>query len=87
MDSHEKIRTVVQGAIQQALDHAGRPRRSYEDDDVLVDELGLDSLDLAHVVVLLDQELGVDPFRKPGVVIRTFGDLVRAYREQKESTN
>ena len=80
MLQHEQIRTIVQGAIQDALEHAGRPRRSYEDDDVLVNELGLDSLDLAYVVVLLEQQLGIDPFRKPGVSIRTFGDLVKAYR-------
>jgi acyl carrier protein len=52
---------------------------------LLAVEVGLDSLDLAQVVVLLEQQLGVDPFRKRGAAIRTFADLVRAYRTELES--
>jgi acyl carrier protein len=84
MNQSENIRATVQGKIQQVLEQTSRPRMSFEDDDLLFVEIGLDSLDLAQVVVALEQQLGVDPFRKSGTAIRTFGDLVRAYQSELE---
>jgi acyl carrier protein len=86
MESAEQIRAAVQHAVQRVLESSGRDRHSFEDDELLSVEVGLDSLDLAQVVVLLEQELGVDPFRKQGALIRTFDDLVRAYRAELETT-
>ena len=85
MEHIEKTRIAIQAKIQQLLESSGRPRRSLEDDDLLFVEVGLDSLDLAQVVVALEQELKVDPFRKSGSPIRTFGDLVRAYQKELET--
>jgi acyl carrier protein len=85
MESAENIRATVQHAIQRVLENSGRDRHTFEDDELLAVEVGLDSLDLAQVVVLLEQQLGVDPFRKRGAAIRTFADLVRAYRTELES--
>jgi acyl carrier protein len=85
MESAESIRATVQHAIQKVLENSGRDRHTFEDDELLAVEVGLDSLDLAQVVVLLEQQLGVDPFRKRGAAIRTFADLVRAYRTELES--
>ncbi|MBL8826080.1 MAG: hypothetical protein JNM18_03790 [Planctomycetaceae bacterium] len=47
----------------------------------LIDELGLRSLDLAHVVAALDRRLRVDPFLRhvPITKIATVGDLCDAY--------
>jgi acyl carrier protein len=84
MDYIENIRATIQSTIQSVLENTSRRRQSFEDDDLLFVEVGLDSLDLAQVVVALEQELGVDPFRKSGAPIRTFGDLVRAYRAELE---
>ena len=47
-------------------------------------DLGLDSLDLAQTVVLLERSLGFDPFRGPTpaggpAVLRTVADLAAAY--------
>jgi len=80
----ENVRTEVQARIQELLEQTNRPRKSLEDDDLLFADDGLDSLDLAQVVVSLEQRLKVDPFRKSGVPIRTFGDLVRAYQKELE---
>jgi acyl carrier protein len=85
MEYIENIRATVQSTIQNVLENTNRLRQSFEDDDLLFVEVGLDSLDLAQVVVSLEQELGVDPFRKSGAPIRTFGDLVRAYRTELET--
>ncbi len=80
----ETVRTIVQATLQRVLEDSGRARVSFEDDDLLFVEIGLDSLDLVQVVVVLEQELKVDPFRKSGSPIRTFGDLVRAYQKELE---
>ena len=47
----------------------------------LVDELGLRSLDLAHLVASLARRLHIDPFLKhvPITQVRTIGDLCDAY--------
>lgn len=49
----------------------------------LVDELGLRSLDLAHLVAALERRLRVDPFFKhvPITRVQTVGDLCDAYTQ------
>jgi acyl carrier protein len=48
----------------------------------LVDDLGLTSLDLAHVIAALERLLKADPFLRLVSItsIRTVGDLCNAYR-------
>jgi acyl carrier protein len=50
-------------------------------DQMLVDDLGLRSLDLARIIAKLEMKLGVDPFAELVSVtsIRTPGDLCAAY--------
>jgi acyl carrier protein len=51
---------------------------------LLSSDLGLDSLDLAQTIVLLERSLGVDPFRAEAAgrpSIRTVGDLITIYSE------
>ena len=50
-------------------------------DQLLVDDLGLRSLDLARIIAKLEMKLGVDPFAElvPVTSIRTPGDLCAAY--------
>ena len=83
--SHE-IRTTIEAAVGRVLADKGLSPRPIADNDALFGQIGLDSLDLAQVVVALEQELGVDPYRQVGRPLRTFGDLVQAYSEQLERT-
>jgi acyl carrier protein len=51
---------------------------------LLAADLGLDSLDLAQTIVLLERSLGIDPFRSapttgPRPPIRTVSDLISIY--------
>ncbi|MFL5339448.1 MAG: acyl carrier protein [Gemmataceae bacterium] len=48
----------------------------------LVDDLGLKSLDLAHLIAALERRLKADPFLRlvPITSVRTVGDLCDAYR-------
>jgi acyl carrier protein len=47
-------------------------------------DLGLDSLSLARLIIELEDELGVEPFRSEEASVadlRSVGDLVRAYQD------
>jgi acyl carrier protein len=81
MSAPADIRAEVSTVLSRVLEESGRVAKPARDEDALAQNIGLDSLDLAQVVVLLDQRFGVEPFRKPGVIVRTFGDLVRVYAE------
>ena len=74
---------AVGEAIGAVLRDTGRPARALTPELVLAADLGLDSLDLAQTVVLLERALGVDPFRAPTdharPAIRTVADLVNLY--------
>ena len=51
------------------------------DDDLSLNETGLDSLAFAILVARLEDDLGIDPFTisENAMALSTFGDLVRAY--------
>jgi acyl carrier protein len=72
-------------AVRQVLHDTGREARPVEPQMLLGADLGLDSLDLAQTIVLLERALGVDPFRTGAAgpdrpPIRTVADLAAAYR-------
>lgn len=78
------VRSAVAAAIGQVLRDTGRPVRVVEPTMLLSADLGLDSLDLAQAVVLLERSLGFDPFRGPApaggpAVLRTVADLAAVY--------
>lgn len=76
---------AIAAAVRQVLHDTGREPQPVEPQMLLGAELGLDSLDLAQTIVLLERSLGSDPFRagadgpeRPPV--RTVADLAAAYR-------
>lgn len=80
----DPITAAVAAAIRQVLHETGRESAAVEPGMLLSAELGLDSLDLAQTIVLLERSLGVDPFRAPAAgagrpAIRTVADLVGIY--------
>jgi len=75
---------AIAAAIRSVLHDTGRDASVLELGMLLSSDLGLDSLDLAQTVVLLERSLGVDPFRTgsgPRPAIRTVADLVGIYTE------
>ena len=85
---NESLLPVVRKAILTVLHDTGRSAQAVESGHLLATDIGLDSLDLAQTIVLLERALGVDPFRTPargpveGTVrpaIRTVADLVGIY--------
>ncbi len=75
------VRTTVHRIIHRILSESGRPIAPLRDEDALMSTVGLDSLDLAVLVVGLEEELGVDPFRDGRGAVRTVGELVDVYED------
>lgn len=76
----DTVQTAVHAVINRVLTESGRPARDIGDTDTFTGTLGLDSLDLAVMVVGLEQTLGVDPFRSGAQAVRTVGELADLYR-------
>jgi acyl carrier protein len=83
-DGRQRIAAAVSATIRQVLHETGREPVGIDPRMSLAGDLGLDSLDLAQTVVLLERALGVDPFRdappaggRPS--IRLVDDLITLY--------
>lgn len=75
------VRETVADVINTILRDSGRDVRSFECQDQLMGNIGLDSLDLAVMTVSLEQRIGLDPFRSGRGAVRSFGELVAVYEE------
>ncbi len=79
---------AIAAAIRTVLHDTGRDAKAVEPVMLLSSDLGLDSLDLAQTIVLLERALGVDPFRSASgsrPAIRTVADLIAIYTEARAS--
>jgi acyl carrier protein len=72
---------AVTTAIRSVLRDTGRDTKPLEPTMLLAADIGLDSLDLAQTIVLLERSLGIDPFRSASTsrTVRTVSDLVAIY--------
>ncbi len=75
------IRQTIVSVINKVRTDSGRDVIEPKDDDALTVEMGLDSIDLAQLVVALEKELGVDPFRDGSARARTLGELTAVYEK------
>lgn len=78
------VTDAVAAAIRTVLHDTGRDARAVEPTMLLAADLGLDSLDLAQTIVILERTLGIDPFRRAPASggrpsIRTVADLIAVY--------
>ncbi len=85
------VSAAITAAIQTVLRDTAREAKAIEPSMLLSADLGLDSLDLAQTIVLLERSLGVDPFRSadpaaPRHSIRTVSDLVAIYSTALKQT-
>ena len=75
------VAAAVAAAIESVLRDTGRDTKPVEPPLLLAADLGLDSLDLAQTIVLLERSLGIDPFRSASTsrTVRTVSDLIAIY--------
>ncbi|MFN9367698.1 MAG: phosphopantetheine-binding protein [Planctomycetia bacterium] len=82
---------AVTTAILTVLRDTGRDGRAIAPAALLAADVGLDSLDLAQTIVLLERSLGIDPFRTapasgPRQPVRTVSDLITIYTAALEQS-
>ncbi len=73
---------TISSIISNLLTDEDREVPEITQDKHLIDDVGLDSLNLAQLIALLEMELGKDPFSEGTVAftdIQTVGDLAKAY--------
>ena len=78
------VSEAIAAAIRTVLHDTGRDAKVVEPAMLLSSDLGLDSLDLAQTIVLLERSLGIDPFRTASgtrPAIRSVADLVAVYTQ------
>ena len=75
------LRQSIVDTINKVRTDSGREAIEARENDVLTGELGLDSLDLAVLVVTIKKSLSVDPFREGSATARTLGELVAVYEQ------
>jgi len=80
--SSARVRLEVERIVRGVLTEKNKPQPELRDESTLQGDLGLDSLDLAVVVVRLESRLGYDPFRSGQPLARTFGQFVQLYEQQ-----
>ncbi|MFM7138191.1 MAG: acyl carrier protein, partial [Planctomycetota bacterium] len=80
--------SAVADAVHSVLRDTGREAKPIEPAMLLAADLGLDSLDLAQTIVLLERSLGVDPFRSAATsrTVRTVSDLVSIYEAARAAS-
>jgi acyl carrier protein len=85
MASREEMAVTIINVIQEALVLKGASTAAlnldkHVDQSLSLDSLGLESLDWAAIVVMLEEKTQVDPFQR-GVrqELHTLGDLVDVY--------
>ena len=82
------IAAEVREAILAVYRDTARPPRDTPGSALLGGDLGLDSLDLAQAIVLLERSLGIDPFRSASTprTVRTVADLISIYTSALETS-
>ncbi len=79
-----EIERLIHQEIGRIFEEQDEPIPELTPDAKLHADLGLASLDLAHLVTVLEDKLQVDPFEAQVAItdVRTVGDLCRAYQAQ-----
>ena len=74
------IRETVADTVRDVMTARGLDLAGFSTGARLAEGLGLKSMDLAQIVLVLEDELDCDPFQQISITsIRTVDDLVRAY--------
>lgn len=73
-----KAEQLILGTIEELLERRGARGVEIRPESKLTADLGLDSLELAELSAVLEDELGHDPYSE-GIVPETLAELVAYY--------
>jgi acyl carrier protein len=84
---NEDLYPVVTRAIEEVLDENRKPRVAFDRKSRILQDLDLDSLNLALLIVKLEERTGRDPFRDGFENFQTVGELVDLYQKADARTS
>lgn len=80
--SSAEIATTIQGTLDRLLEDKGMPKVAVAPDTALLEGgVPIDSLDLAQLVLELQEKTGRDPFAAGFIEFRTVGELTQLFAE------
>lgn len=74
-----EILTLTIDCIQKVMQLNGRKNTHLEPETDILKETSLDSLDLAQVVIMLEEKTGKTPFDQGFINFRTIRELAKLY--------
>lgn len=78
--NEQQILEKIEATVHQILSDKGlTPPKIAADTQLLGDDIGIDSLDLAMLVRELETVIGHDPFQNGFIEFRTAGELAKLY--------
>jgi acyl carrier protein len=77
-ETTSRAEAVIRETITRLLEQRGAAGTPINNESKLTADLGLDSLELAELSAVLEDEIGHDPFSE-GIVPETVGELVAYY--------
>lgn len=78
LDTAVRAEHIIRETVQRLLVARGVAGLEVRADSKLIADLGLDSLELAELSAVLEDEIGYDPFSE-GILPDTLGELVGYY--------
>jgi len=74
------VRDLVFSELQKIRASKGLPEELFQIEEVLLGEdIGIDSLDLATLIVNLEEATGIQPFQNGFVMFETIGELINLF--------
>ena len=76
------VEQIIRDVIVEVADEKDLVIKEIQDTHRLIGDIGLESIDLARIIAVLEFRLGIDPFSTlvPITDIQTVGDICKAYR-------
>jgi len=78
---NEDMSSIVARAIEEVMVENRKPKVAFDGNSRILSDLGLDSLNLALLIVKLEERTGRDPFRDGFQNFQTVGELVTLYQK------
>jgi acyl carrier protein len=79
--TYEKILSEIEKIVKEIAQSKGMPINAVTaKTELLGGDLPIDSLDLAGIVLQLEDATGYDPFKEGFIDFRTVGELARLYK-------
>lgn len=78
--NHAQVKSVIEETIRRiVVERGGAPGEMSGDTALLGGAVPIDSLDLATIVVELEGQFGVDPFKEGFIEFKTIDELAALY--------